>query len=196
MHKIRQRYYSTFELILLALLFAHPFIRQSTPQQRGDRLTVVAVDRSFSMRTREGSTTRLDLAKDEALKVLGSVPGGTKAQVVALSGILEAMTQQVSDPNELRAAISAIKEGDSRADFGVLARYLRTLREQADIPLEVHLISDLQKSGQPAGFADLRLDDGTKLVLEVAQHLGEVVLHQERFEFVHGQRRMALRTRP
>ena len=152
-------------LILLALLFAHPFIRQSSAAQRGDRLTVVAVDRSFSMRTKEGSSTRLDLAKEEAQKVLAGVPTGTKAQVVALSGILEAMTQQISDPNELRAAIGAVKEGDSRADFGVLARYLRTLREQADIPLEVHLISDLQKSAQPAGFADLRLDDGTKLVL-------------------------------
>ncbi|MEP6963819.1 MAG: hypothetical protein ABI995_17215, partial [Acidobacteriota bacterium] len=58
-----------------------------------------------------------------------------------------------------------IKASDSRADFGVLARYLRTLREQADIPLEVHLVSDLQKSAMPPGFTDLRLDSGTKLTL-------------------------------
>ena len=155
----------TAMLVLLALLFAHPFIRQSAAPASSDRLVVVAVDRSFSMRTKEGSATRMDLAKEEARKVLNGIPGGTRAQVVALSGILEAMTQQVVDPNELRAAVSAIKEGDSRADFGVLARYLRTLREQSGTPLEVHLISDLQKSAQPAGFADLRLDDGTKLEL-------------------------------
>lgn len=152
-------------LLLLALLFAQPFIRFSTPAQRGERLTVVAVDRSFSMRTTEAGTSRLELAKREAASVLGGISAGTKAQVVALSGTLEAMTQQVDDPNQLRAAVTAIKEGDSRADFGVLARYLRTLREQADIPLEVHLISDLQKSSMPPGFTDLRLDDGTKLVL-------------------------------
>lgn len=152
-------------LLLLALLFAQPFIRFSTPAQRGERLTVVAVDRSFSMRTKEGGTSRLDLAKREAVSVLGGISAGTKAQVVALSGTLEAMTQQVNDPNELRAAVTAIKEGDSRADFGVLARYLRTLREQADVPLEVHVISDLQKSAMPPGFTDLRLDDNTKLVL-------------------------------
>jgi hypothetical protein len=155
----------TLMLLLLALLFAQPFIRRSTPAQRGERLTVVAVDRSFSMRTTEGGTSRMELAKREAASVLGGVGTGAKAQVVALSGTLEAMTQQVSDPSELRAAVSAIKEGDSRADFGVLARYLRTLREQADIPLEVHVISDLQKSAMPPGFTDLRLDDGTKLVL-------------------------------
>jgi hypothetical protein len=155
----------TIMLLLLALLFAQPFIRRSTPSQRGEKLTVIAVDRSFSMRTNEGGTSRLDLAKREATNVLSSVAGGTKAQVVALSGTLEAMTQQTGDPSELRAAVTAIKEGDSRADFGVLARYLRTLREQADIPLEVHVVSDLQKSAMPPGFTDLRLDDGTKLVL-------------------------------
>ena len=32
------------------------------------------------------------------------------------------------------------------------------------IPLEVHLISDLQKSGMPPGFADLRLDSDTALI--------------------------------
>ncbi|MEO8096731.1 MAG: BatA domain-containing protein [Acidobacteriota bacterium] len=155
----------TLMLLLLALLFAQPFIRFSTPAQRGERLIVVAVDRSFSMRALEGGTSRLDLAKTEAQKVLAGIPANTKAQVVALSGTLEAMTQQISVPNELRAAVSAIKAGDSRADFGVLARYLRTLREQADIPLEVHLVSDLQKSAMPPGFSDLRLDTGTKLTL-------------------------------
>ncbi len=152
-------------LLLLALLFAQPFLRRSTAAQRGERLTVVAVDRSFSMRTTEGGTSRLDLAKREATSVLGGISAGQKGQVVALSGTLEAMTQQVNDPNELRAAVAAIQPGDSRADFGVLTRYLRTLREQADVPLEVHLVSDLQKSAMPPGFGDLALDDQTKLVL-------------------------------
>ena len=39
-------------LILLALLFAGPYINKLTPKGRGDKLVVVAVDRSFSMRTR------------------------------------------------------------------------------------------------------------------------------------------------
>ena len=156
----------TLMLLLLALLFANPFIRMSTAASRGERLVVVAVDRSFSMRTGEGAVgTRLDQAKNEALQVISQIPAGTKAQVVALAGTLQAMTQQITDPGELKVAVAAIQPSDSRASFGELARYLRTLRESADIPIEAHLISDLQKSAMPPGFTDLRLEADTTLKL-------------------------------
>ena len=45
----------TLMVVLLALLFANPFIRTSTAMGRGEKLVVVAVDRSFSMRTGEGT---------------------------------------------------------------------------------------------------------------------------------------------
>jgi hypothetical protein len=150
-------------LILLVLLFANPYIRRNTPKGNGEKFVVVAVDRSFSMRTKEGTTSRLDLAKAEALNVLSKLPPGQKAQVVALADTLQAMTQQTADPGELRGAISAIKESDERASLGELARYLRTLSESTKTPLDVHLISDLQKSSMPPGFTDLRLDQDTDL---------------------------------
>src|SRR5580692_5220131 len=50
-------------LILLALLFANPFIRWAIPASDKNKLTVVAVDNSFSMR----AGGRLQRAKDEAL---------------------------------------------------------------------------------------------------------------------------------
>ena len=52
-------------IILLALLFANPFIRRSAAALNGKKITVVAVDRSFSMR----AGNRLAQAKDEAMKV-------------------------------------------------------------------------------------------------------------------------------
>jgi hypothetical protein len=151
-------------IVLLALLFANPFIRRLTPKGAGQKLVVVAVDRSFSMRTKEGTSSRLDDAKAEALNVLSKLAPGQKAQVVALADTLQAMTQQTADPGELRGAVSAIKESDARASFGELARYLRTLSESTKTPLEVHLVSDLQKSGMPPGFQDLRLDQDTDIV--------------------------------
>ncbi len=150
-------------LVLLALLFAGPYINRLTPKGAGKKLVVVAVDRSFSMRTKEGSSTRLDLAKAEALDVLSKLPPGQPAQVVALADTLQAMTQQTADPGELRGAVSAIKDSDARASFGELARYLRTLRESTKTPLDVHLISDLQKSAMPPGFTDVRLDQDTAM---------------------------------
>ncbi|MBZ5631798.1 MAG: BatA domain-containing protein [Acidobacteriia bacterium] len=149
-------------LVLLALLFANPFIRRLTPKGEGKKLVVVAVDRSFSMRTKEGTSTRLDDAKAEALNVLSKLPPGQSAQVVALADTLQAMTQQTADPGELRGAVQAIKESDARASFGELARYLRTLSESTKTPLDVHLISDLQKSAMPP-FTDVRLDQDTDI---------------------------------
>ena len=66
--------------------------------------------------------------------------------MIALSGTVQALTQVVNDPAQLRAAVTAILPGDSRASFGELARYLRTLAGAQKLPLDVHLASDLQKS--------------------------------------------------
>src|SRR5579864_2218744 len=148
-------------LILLALLFASPFIRRSNAASDGKKITVVAIDRSFSMRTGD----RFARAKDEALKVLANLKPGDQAQVIAVAGNVQALTQVINDPAELRAAVAALQPGDSRGSFGELARYLRTLSEGQKLPLEVHLASDLQKTGMPPGFTDLRLDAGTTLIL-------------------------------
>jgi hypothetical protein len=155
----------TLMLILLALLFANPFINRLTPKGEGKKIVVVAVDRSFSMRTTDGGGTRLDRAKSQALDQVTKLPSNTTAQVIALAGTVQAMTQQTVDQGELRAAVAAIQPSDSRASFGELSRYLRTLNENTKTPIEAHLYSDLQKSGMPPGFADLRLDTDTALNL-------------------------------
>ncbi len=150
----------TAMILLLALLFASPFINRTPTAADGNKITVVAVDRSFSMR----ESNRLAQAKDEAQKFLTAVKPGSQAQVVALAGTVQVLTQVVTDPAELRAAVASIQPGDGRASFGELARYLRSLSEAQKLPIEVHLASDLQKSAMPPGFIDLRLNPGTDLI--------------------------------
>lgn len=147
-------------ILLIALLFANPFLKRSVLAKDAKKLTVIAVDRSFSMRF----GTRLDSAKTEAQKVLGDVKPGEQAQVIALAGQIQALTQPTSDVGELRAAIASIQPSDSRASFGELARFTHTLGESVKMPIELHLLSDLQKSAAP-GFADMRLDPDTKLMI-------------------------------
>jgi hypothetical protein len=147
-------------LILLALLFANPFIKRDPSAVDGKKVLVIAVDHSFSMRAAD----RLSKAKDQALSLIAGLKPGDQAQVLALGGTVQALTQLISDPAELRVAVQSIQPSDSRASFGELARYLRTLSESTHLPLEVHLASDLQKSALPPGFADLRLDPSTTLV--------------------------------
>src|SRR5579862_5198981 len=67
-------------LVLLALLFANPFINRATPKASGKKLVVVAVDNSFSMRATEGGESRLDKAKRAALDVVSGIPPTTAAQ--------------------------------------------------------------------------------------------------------------------
>src|SRR5579863_7831131 len=150
----------TLMILLLALLFASPFIRRSAAASDGKKLMVVVIDRSFSMRDGD----RLARAKEQALQVLNNLKPGDQAQVIALAGQVQSLTQVVNDPGALRAAVAAVQPGDSRASYGELARYLRTLSEAQKMPLEVHLASDMQKSAMPPGFADLRLAPSTTLI--------------------------------
>ena len=147
-------------LVLLALLFANPFINRFIPPSESNKTTVIAVDRSFSMRAGD----RLAQAKQAALDVVSSLRPGSHGQVLALGGTVQSLTQVISDPAELRAAINSIQPSDSRASYGELARYARTLSESTHLPLEVHLASDLQKTAMPPGFTDVRLSPGTTLV--------------------------------
>jgi hypothetical protein len=147
-------------LILLALLFANPFIKRDPSAAGGKKVLVIAVDHSFSMRAAD----HLSKAKDEALSLIAGLKPGDQAQVLSLGGQVQALTQLISDQGELRVAVQSIQPGDSRASFGELARYIRTLSESTHLALEVHLASDLQKSALPPGFADLRLDPSTTLV--------------------------------
>jgi hypothetical protein len=154
----------TAMLVLLALLFANPFINRAAPSVEGNHITVIAVDHSFSMRAGD----RLARAKDQANSVINGLKPGSQAQVLALGGQVQAMTQLVSDPAELHAAVNAIQPSDGRASFGELSRYVRTLSESTHTPIQVDLASDLQKTGLPPGFTDLRLNQDTKLVLHQA----------------------------
>ncbi|MBS1834871.1 MAG: BatA and WFA domain-containing protein, partial [Acidobacteria bacterium] len=146
-------------LVLLALLFARPYFITQNAQVTGNKLRIIAVDRSFSMRT----TSALDRAKTEAHSLVSSRGAGTQAQVVALNGSVEVLTQPTNDPAGLDAAIDGIMPGDGKTAYGELARFARTVAANSKVPIELHLIGDLQKSGLPPGFADLQLPNGTDL---------------------------------
>lgn len=147
-------------LVLAALAFANPSCnRPPDAISTGAKLNVVVVDRSFSMRT--GDT--LAQAKRAATSVINGMKAGDRGQVLALSGRAEILTQPTQDKAELLAALNAIEPGDARGSYGELSQTLRSLAASAKQPLEVHLFSDLQKSGLPPGFGDLKLGPATKL---------------------------------
>jgi Aerotolerance regulator N-terminal/von Willebrand factor type A domain len=147
-------------LVLLALAFANPFLRRSSAAAN-DRLLLVAVDNSFSMR----AGTRLADAKREALDVLAARKPSQRAQVMVLGGQLQVLTQPIKDAGALSAAAESIQPGDSHGNFGELGRGMRAMVETVHTPVDLHLFSDMQGSNMPANFADMVMPGNVSLVL-------------------------------
>jgi hypothetical protein len=147
-------------LLLLVLAFANPFIRRASAGVN-DTLMLVVVDNSFSMK----AGSRFADAKQGALQLLASRPRAQRGEVMALGGRLAVLTQPIQDAGALRSAVESIQPEDSRANLGELAHGVRALVETVRTPIELHLFSDMQKTGIPANFADMELPANVSVVL-------------------------------
>ena len=147
-------------LLLLALAFANPFINRPWASVGGNKLVLLVIDNSFSMR----AGTRLADARRAALAVVNARKSRDPAQVMALGSRLEVLTRPTQQIVELRNAVESIQPGDSRSSFGELARGVRSLAASAHTPIELHLFSDFQKSDQPASFAEIALPSTVTLI--------------------------------
>ena len=148
-------------LLLLVLAFANPFINRPAATLAGDKLLLLAIDDSFSMR----AGTRLADARTQAQAVLNARNPSDRVQVLALDSTVHILTQPSRDAGALRAAIDSVQPGDARATLDALARVVRSIAESVHTPIELHLFSDMQKSSMPASFADIALPANVSLVL-------------------------------
>jgi hypothetical protein len=147
-------------IVLIALAFAHPYVRQAVaPASRTGEVTVLAIDNSLSMR----AGSRLDQAKQMARRVVAGLRAGQRAQVLAFGARVQVMSEVTDDHAPLSAAIDAIESSDARTSFAELARSLRSIAQSIHLPLAVHLYSDMQQTGMPANFNDLRLNAAVRL---------------------------------
>ena len=95
-------------LALLALLFAKPYLRLANGAgAQGQKLLVIAVDNSFSMR----AGTRMADAKNAALDALRQFRAGDRGQVIAFASTAQLLTQPVASAQELEAAVRTIEAG-------------------------------------------------------------------------------------
>jgi hypothetical protein len=147
-------------LLLVVVAFASPFARRPATDTSGHLLLLV-LDNSFSMR----AGTRFSGAKQQAIALLSKKSGSQKAQVIALGGQMEVLTQPITDEAQLRAALDGIQPGDGHANFGELGRSIRAMAETAQRPVDLHLFSDMQRTATPANFADMVLPPNVTLVL-------------------------------
>ncbi|MGB9457230.1 MAG: BatA domain-containing protein [Bryobacteraceae bacterium] len=161
----RLRYLILFALrtllfALLALAFAHPYLqRKLVPLSRSGEVTVLAIDNSLSMQ----AAGLLDRARNLAKAEVAGLRPGQRAQVLAFSSRVEVLSEVTGDRQALDAALDAIAPSDGRTSFAGLSRSLRSIAQSLRLPLRVLLYSDMQQSGMPVNFNDLRLNADIRL---------------------------------
>jgi hypothetical protein len=146
-------------IVLLALAFANPFVNRTVAATTRRKLTVIAIDRSFSMRYGDN----MQPAKSQAHRLIEALHGRDLAEVIAVDSHVEALTQPEADRNILTAAVDSIQAGDGASSFGEFARALRVIDQTTGMRLNVHFISDMQQTSMPASFGDLKVGPHTAL---------------------------------
>jgi len=139
-------------LALLALAFANPFINRTSTLANRRTMTVIAVDRSFSMRAGD----HLRVAKEEAQRVIDQAPANNLALALAVDAHVESLTQPAMSKEGLKAAVNAIEPSDLASSFGEFTRALRSMEQTSGMHLDVHFISDMQETSMPSDFRDLQ----------------------------------------
>jgi len=147
-------------VLLLALAFARPYLHSTTiARANSGRTMVFAVDNSFSMRQGD----RFANAKKAALDQINAMRPDDRGQVISFGGPSKLLTDMTQDKQALRAALTAIEQGDDTSSYAELSRVLRSTSESLKTDIVAHVFTDVQKSSLPPAFSDLKLDDGTKL---------------------------------
>jgi hypothetical protein len=148
-------------LALLVLLFANPFVNRATATLAPRKLTVIAVDRSFSMRYRN----RMADAKEEAIQFINALPGGSSVQLLAVDAHAVPFTQPGTDHTSVEDAIRSMEVTDEASSYGELIRALRVMEQTTGLSLDVHLFTDAQQTSMPAAFSDLQPGPHTSLTV-------------------------------
>ena len=149
-----------FALIVLA--FARPAIDSTgVASAHSGRVIALLLDDSFSM----SQSDRLERAKQDALQTVGAMRPSDRAQLIAFGGPTRLLTNLTNDRAALQSAIRSVEPGDGAGSYAEVARAVRSLAQSSKSPVEAHLFSDLQKSGAPASFTDLRLPEGAQLIV-------------------------------
>src|ERR1017187_10766104 len=101
---------------------------------------------------------RSDQAKKLAKSEVAGLHPGQRAQVLAFASRVEVLSEVSDDRAALNAALDALEASDGRTSFAELSRSLRSIAQSLHLPLRVLLYSDMQQTGMPANFNDLRLN--------------------------------------
>jgi hypothetical protein len=129
------------QLALLALLVLALGDPRTTAKLAEGRSLVVLVDTSASMKATDVSPSRMEAAKAELRRLVGSLGGADRMLIARMGAVVTPLSTMSSDVAELQLAVGRIRATDTRADVEAALRFaVDTLRGAAKP--EIVLISD------------------------------------------------------
>ncbi len=148
-------------LLLIALAFAKPIWERAATTAVDDipALHLIVLDTSLSMTHAD----RWGRAVAEAEAVIDDMSPADQAQILTTGPSVGVVTDKIRDRAELLAALASLKPGPSRNSYGDVVEAARSLAPDADVPVELHLITDVQSSAMPGRFSDLVLPTAATL---------------------------------
>lgn len=147
--KLRRNLLLLLQLLLLLLLIfalARPFFLTTGINGRN---LILIVDRSASMAATDANGTRLDAAKQEALRLVDQLPDGGRATVIAIGGQMEVPASASTDRRELRRAIEGLSIRNGGGSDLTQALALAGALAAREFDSEVAIISDGQVTTPP-----------------------------------------------
>lgn len=130
---------------ILCLLFAQPWLNSLNNASESERVQLVVLDTSFSMRA-EGQWQQ---AQDKLDAVLSALPDKDAVQLFSYSGQLTELTDITNDRGLLNTAASRVDPGYESADYGELMRRLDRVASDINKPVSATFVTDAQRSNLP-----------------------------------------------
>jgi hypothetical protein len=127
-------------LALLAVAFARPYIARSGGESAAP-ITIVAVDRSFSM----SAPGQIDEARKAARRVIEELPRGERVAIVAFDERAEVVLPPTWNRGDAERALMAIEPGYGTTRFGAAFGAAADILQSR--PGRLVVVSDLQSGG-------------------------------------------------
>jgi len=153
-------------LVALVLAFTQPQWLTKIPAALAGqaRMHVIVLDTSLSMR----AGTRWQQAKEKAAQLIDAARAGDQLLLISAAGRrVQVLAGPVAgiERARVRAAMQSLTPSPERLDLGLAMASIKTWKMQHQLPMELHVVSDLQASGSPLRFADLEPPAGATLRL-------------------------------
>ncbi len=139
--RLRHNWLLLIQILILALVvlaLARPYF---SGMQKGGQRRVMILDVSASMQSTDEKPTRLDKAREEALKFVGTLMDNDETVVLQAGANTEVKQSATSDKAALRRAIQSCAPSDSPTRFAEAFKLAETLIKDRS-GAEIHLFSD------------------------------------------------------